>query len=351
VLLKSNCRTGTCPACRKVKLIHLVFLFLARDTKSTAGALGARLTSEQGVATEGDGKMEGKQQPAYLTQEHYRELDIRYNAEQRAVWCYLWPTTRPCCTPELLTELEHFHRTIEHRTKLDAEAGERDGLCFLVVASRIPRVFNLGGDLSLFLKLIRAGDREGLLHYAKSCIDLLHVVYHMPITTISLVQGDALGGGFEGALSTHVLIAERQAQMGLPDVLFNLFPVAAYSLLARRLGPARAERLILSGRIYSAEELYDMGVVDVLAENGEGEEVVNTYIKKQYRANNSYQAIHKVRDIYQPLSYDELLQIAKVWLDAAMRLSERDLRVMERLAQSQEKLVVFRPPSEVKQLA
>jgi len=326
-------------------------LFLAGDTKSTAGALGARLTSEQGVATEGDGKMEGKQQPAYLTQEHYRELDIRYNPGQRAVWCNLWPTSRPCCTPELLTELEHFHCAIEHRIKLDANSNKQNELCFLVIASRVPGVFNLGGDLALFLKLIRAGDREGLFRYVKACVDLLHVTYHMPITTISLVQGDALGGGFEGALSTRVLIAERQAQMGLPDVLFNLIPVAAYSLLARRLGPARAERFILSGRVYSAEELYDMGVVDVLAENGEGEEAVSTYIKKQSRANNSYQAIHKVRDIYQPLSYDELLQIAKVWLDAAMRLSERDLRVMERLAQSQEKLVVLRPPAEVKQLA
>ena len=296
--------------------------------------------------------MDDKQQAqACYTQEHYRELDIRYDLKQRAIWCHMWPSSRPCCTPELLAELEHFHRAIEHRIKLNTENGKRDELCFLVLASRVPGVFNLGGDLTLFLKLIRAGDREGLFRYVKSCVDLLHVGYHMPITTISLVQGDALGGGFEGALSTHVLIAERRAQMGLPDVLFNLIPVAAYSLLARRLGPARAERLILSGRVYSAEELYEMGVVDVLAENDEGEEAVNAYIKKQSRANNSYQAIHKVRDIYQPLNYDELLQIAKVWLDAAMRLSERDLRVMERLAQSQDKLVVLRPVTEVKQLA
>jgi DSF synthase len=94
-----------------------------------------------------------------------------------------------------------------------------------------------------------------------------------------------------------------------------------------------------------------MGVVDILAENGEGEKAVSAYIRKQSRANNSYQAIHKVRQIIHPLQYDELLQVAKVWLDAAMRLSERDLRVMERIAQSQEKLVVFQPPAEVKQLA
>jgi DSF synthase len=296
--------------------------------------------------------MDAKQQAqTHLTHENYRELVIHYNPEQKATWCYMWPTSHPCCTPELIAELDHFNRAIEHRAKLDAENSKRDEPCYLVIASRIPGVFSLGGDLGLFLKLIRAGDREGLFRYVKSCIDLLFVTYHMPITTISLVQGDALGGGFEGALVTHVLIAERQARMGLPDVLFNLFPVAAYSLLARKLGPARAQRLILSGRIYSAEELYEMGVVDVLAENGEGEEAVSSYIKKQNRANNTYQAIHKVRDIYQPLNYEELLQISNIWVDAALRLSERDLRVMERIAQSQEKLVLLHPQTEAKQLA
>lgn len=293
--------------------------------------------------------MDSKQQKngLFLPKDSYRELITRHESEQRAIWCYMQHTSRPCFTPSLLTELEHLHRAIEHHTQLDAEHGLR----FLIIASRVPGVFNLGGDLALFLKLIRAGDREGLFHYAKSCIDLLYVGYNMPITTISLVQGEALGGGFEGALSTHVLVAERKARMGLPDVLFNLFPVAAYSLLARRLGPAQAERLILSGRVYSAEELYEMGIVDVLAENGKGEEAVNNYIKKQNRANNTYEAIHRVRDIYQPLNYDELLQITKIWLDAAMHLTERDLRVMERLAQSQEKLVVLYPSADVKQLA
>src|SRR5512147_630239 len=111
--------------------------------------------------------MDSKQQAhAFFTQEHYHELDIRYEPEQRAVWCYMRPASRPCCTPELLAELEHFHRAIEHRTKLDAETAVRDRLCFLVIASRAHRVFSLGGDLSLFLKLIRAREREGLFRYA-----------------------------------------------------------------------------------------------------------------------------------------------------------------------------------------
>lgn len=297
--------------------------------------------------------MDGKQQAQmYFAQERYHELDVRYDSEQQALWCHKRSSSQPCCTPELFAEVLHVYRTVEHYLRHDAENDKPDMLRYFIVASKIPGVFNLGGDVGLLLRLIRTSDREGLRSYAKSCIDTLYVGYHLPITTISLVQGDAFGGGFEGALVSRVLIAERRAQMGLPESLFNFFPgMGAYSLLARKLGPARAERLILSGRMYSAEELYEMGVVDVLAENGEGEKAVSAYIKKQNRANNSYQAIHKVRQIYQPLSYNELLEIAKLWLDTALRLSERDLRIMERFAQSQEKLVILRPPAEVKQLA
>jgi DSF synthase len=53
------------------------------------------------------------------------------------------------------------------------------------------------------------------------------------MTTISLVQGDALGGGFEAALTSDVIIAEESAQMGLPEILFNLFPAWAPTACSR----------------------------------------------------------------------------------------------------------------------
>lgn len=301
----------------------------------------------------GGGEMDSQQQAqTHFTNNQYQELDVRYDTEQRAIWCYIWPTSRPSCTPALLAEVQHLLHVIEQLARPDLENTRQDTPRYLIMASRVPGVFNLGGDLALFLKLIRSGDREGLYHYAKSSIDIAHAIYTLPITTIALVQGDALGGGFEGALTCRVLIAERHAKMGLPEILFNLFPgMGAYSMLARRLDPARAERLILSGRTFSAEQLYEMGIVDVLADNNQGEEAVYAYIKKHNRARIGYDAIHKVRRIYHPISYDELINIVTIWVDAALQLGERDLRIMERLAQSQEKLVVLKPRAEVKQLA
>ena len=142
------------------------------------------------------------------------------------------------------------------------------------MGSKIRGVYNLGGDLSLFREAITSQNRLQLLAYGRKCIDNLYPWsrnLELPLTTVALVEGDALGGGFECALSASVLVAEESARMGFPEVLFNLFPgMGAYSFLSRKIGRRLTEELITGGNIYSARQLYDMGIVDVLAPDGAG---------------------------------------------------------------------------------
>jgi DSF synthase len=160
--------------------------------------------------------------------------------------------------------------------------------------------------------------------------------YNSSMTTISLVQGEALGGGFESALSSNLIIAERRARMGFPEILFNLFPgMGAYSLLSRRIGMKSAEKMILSGRLYTAEELSELGVVDLLVEDGTGEAAVREFVRRNERHRNGMQAVFSCRQHFQRISYEEMLNITKVWVDAALRLEEKDLKMMSRLARSQ----------------
>ena len=63
---------------------------------------------------------------------------------------------------------------------------------------------------------------------------------------------------------------------------------------------------------------------------------VYRYIKSANRYSNSYNAIRKVRDICNKISYDELMDIAKIWADAAFKLNEKDLKMMTRLIKRQE---------------
>lgn len=269
----------------------------------------------------------------------YKEISMRYDIENQAIWCYFNPKPRPCFSTTMLKELKQVQQSLIDYFHPENTSSQYP-IRYFILASQSPGVFNFGGDLNLFTELIIKRDRDQLLEYATSCIDICYlntVSYHLPLTTISLVEGFALGGGFEAALSSNVLIAEEHAEMGLPESRFNLFPgMGAYSFLARSLGINAAERMITSGKTFNAHELSEMGLVNVLAETGRGHEAVNDYIRKHRRASNSFQAIQSVRQFYNPISYEELLGITQIWVDAALKLKKKDLRKMERIVKAQD---------------
>jgi len=252
------------------------------------------------------------------------------------------PSPRPCFNSTLLSSIASYQDFIRRNNGHINHNGNLVPVKYSVLASRTAGVFNYGGDLGLFHQLIVQQDREGLMKYARACIDVLYpnsVSFGLPLITISLVQGDALGGGFEAALSSNVIIAEESAQFGFPEVLFNLFPgMGAYSLLSRRITQRQAEDMILSGRMYSAGELFDMGLLDKVVEDGAGVDAVYEYVRKMIKKHNSYQAVlNKVRGVVNPLSYKELEDICHIWVDTALQITKRDLRIVQRIVNSQNK--------------
>jgi DSF synthase len=269
---------------------------------------------------------------------NFQQIDTRFDSEFGVMWSIMNPVPRPCFNKTCLNDLLQHHTNLQNTNGKIFSQGNSQQVNYLVLASSVDGVFNLGGDLSVFRTLIQAQDREHLFEYAKLCVENLWTFYNMraPITTVALVQGQAMGGGFESALSAHVLIAEKSAVMGLPEVLFNLFPgMGALSFLSRKVGMSVAEKMVRSGKIYTGEELYQMGVVDVLAEDGQGEYALTNWIKKNHRSLNSFQAINRAKQRVNPLTVDELYDITEIWVDAALRLDERNLKVMDRLVRAQ----------------
>jgi len=268
------------------------------------------------------------------------QFDVEFEPGTGTIWAWFNPVGTPCFSLSLLSDIRAHDSMLETNNGSVPHGGSLHKAKYYVVGSKVPGIFNLGGDLALFMMLIKAGEREALAHYAKLCIDNLYPRirnYHSPtLTTISLIQGDALGGGFETALSSDILVAEENAQLGLPEILFNLFPgMGAFSLLARRIGMRAAEDLITSGRILPAKELHAMGVIDVLAKEGEGEEAVRQWIGEHQKRRNGLQAIFAARREVQPIERSELDRIIDIWVDAALRLEERDLKMINRIVRSQ----------------
>ena len=272
----------------------------------------------------------------------YPHLSTRFDTDYGVLWTEMNPQGIPCCSKELLNDLYHHHKSIENSGGEIQIGNQLYPIQFSVVSSLIPGVFNLGGDLRLFSALIKSKNRQALLKYSILCLDVMFSRmshFKSPLITISLLQGDALGGGLEAALTSDVIIAERSAKLGFPEMLFNLIPGhGAFSLVARKIGVTHAENLILSGKLYSAEELHELGLVDVLAENGKGADAVRDYVAKRSRCSNGYMALQKAKNRFNPVTYQEMLDITNIWVEAALQLGEKDLKVMDRFVRSQHKL-------------
>lgn len=265
------------------------------------------------------------------------ELEVFYEAEARALWTFMRPAYRPSFTPPMLHDFEQWQRLIAKGFgpgKLELD--------YLILGSRAAGVFCLGGDLELFHGLIRAGNRDGLVAYGNRCVEILHRNMHaldLPMITVGLVQGQALGGGFEALLSFDHIVAERGATFGLPEIVFGLFPgMGAHSLLSRKLGTALADRLILSSETYTAEDMFEMGIVQQLAEPGEGVEAVRTFMAKSQRKHAGLVGARRAMRTAAPVALSELRDIVGHWADAALQLGESDLKLMTRLVSAQTRL-------------
>jgi DSF synthase len=265
------------------------------------------------------------------------ELDCLYEAPTATLWTYMRPKGRPSFTQPMLRDFESWQRLIA------ADFGPgKVPLRYLVLGSRSPGVFCFGGDLALFQQLIRMGDRRSLAQYGFRCVEILHRNMHaldLPMLTIGLVEGAALGGGFEALLSFDFLIAERGATFGLPEILFGLFPgMGAHAILSRRIGSAMADRLILSNETYTAEQMYELGLVHQLAEPGEGLKTCREFIKRAERRHPGLVNSRKATKRTRPIELAELKDIVELWADAALQLTEQDLKVMNRLTRAQERV-------------
>ena len=118
--------------------------------------------------------------------------------------------------------------------------------------------------------------------------------------------------------------------------MFGLFPgMGAHSLLSRKVGTAIADRLIVSSKTYTAQEMFELGLVHELAEPGEGLEACKNFIARSRRRHTGMVNASKAMKMACAVSIEELKRITELWADTALQLREQDLRVMSRLVAAQ----------------
>ena len=282
------------------------------------------------------------------------QLDCHYDAADATLWTFMRPHGRASFNAGLLADFAAWQRAIDEGFagaggSFEGDAARagakvpgddpRPPLDWLVLGSRMPGVFCYGGDLDLFARLIRSGDRDGLIAYGRACVTILHRNWQAlgrRLVTVGRVAGDALGGGWEALMSFDVVIAERGTRFSLPEISFGLFPgMGAHAMLSRKVGSAVAQRIIGSGTTMTAEALHELGLVHVLAEPGDAVATTRAFIRRERRRHAGLVGAQAAMRLANPLTLDELVDIVTLWADTALRLSDSDVRLMERIVGAQ----------------
>lgn len=271
----------------------------------------------------------------------FQDLEVAYDAESRSVWMNYKVTAPHCYSLAMLLEAVQLRESL--RALAQSRYAEQWPIRYFVMNSNKAAVFSLGGDLATFAASVRKRDKDSLLTYAYVCIDVMYGLTSalgLPIVTVSTVRGQCLGGGFEGAMATDFLIAEENAKLGVPEVAFNTFPgMGAVTFLKRRLGAALAEQIIATGAAYSAREMHELGVVDVLAP---GDGLRETALEWMCEGGEERwlrrRALADLRRDCFPITREELLRVVELWVDCSFSIGESDLRHMERLVAAQGRL-------------
>jgi len=233
-------------------------------------------------------------------------------------------------------------------TQIVDEALERylhRGNRFKILASAQRGIFSLGGDLAFFVDCILRQDRNGLASYATLAVDAIvnNLSGHgaCNLGTLALVNGETQGGGFEAALSCHLLVAERGSHFGFPEPLFGMFPgMGGQALLAARVGGAVATRILRGSNRYPAEFLYDIGVVDYLVEPGTGTAWASRIVSRaQIATSAEAHRLAERREQLRTVTRGELDDSVARWTEQAMALNERQLRTMKYIIEMQSRRV------------
>lgn len=111
--------------------------------------------------------------------------------------------------------------------------------------------------------------KEEATQLLKAFHSLIRLLLTVEVPTAALVQGRALGGGAELALSCDFVFAETGSSFGFPEIRLGVFPPVASVLLERRVGRTKAADLILCGAAMTAEAAERRGLINALVNPGD----------------------------------------------------------------------------------
>lgn len=269
------------------------------------------------------------------------QIGLAYEAAIKTIWVTLRPEPKPVFTLGLLISINKVQRAIH--ALWGPERYAQSPVRFLAYRAEGP-IFTLGGDIEFYLDCIAKGDRPSLEEYARLSTDgVLWSASSLngAAITMTTVHAQALGGGIDAPRSCNVMIAERTAMFSYPEIKFNHYPISAVAILSRRVGPAKAHKILSSGAEYSAEEFAELGVLDAVVDPGQGEEWVRQYAAETLRFHSARLDLfrsffhHGAEALKADLSY-----LAQKWTDCMLRMAPAEISRLQRINTAQDRILM-----------
>ena len=159
-------------------------------------------------------------------------------------------------------------------------------------------MFSAGADLDWMARGAEL-DREGILAEARALHDMLAAIDRLPQAVVGRVQGAAIAGGVGLAAVCDAVVATDDAVFGFSEVKLGIVPAVISPFVIRKVGVSAARELFVTGRRFSAERAFELGLVHHVVPAARLDEAVDTYVSELRTSNPAAVAAAKtlVRDV------------------------------------------------------
>jgi len=167
------------------------------------------------------------------------------------------------------------------------KVGADESIKVIIITGAGEKSFCAGADISYMVNI----DPITAEKYASSAQSVLNKIERLDKPVIGAVNGYALGGGCELAMVCDIRIASSNAKLGQPEVTIGIPPGwGGTQRLMRLVGPAKAKELVFTGKMVSAEEAFQLGlvnsVISLTSDDNLPTEVAKDDKEKQKERNN-----------------------------------------------------------------
>jgi enoyl-CoA hydratase/carnithine racemase len=214
---------------------------------------------------------------------------------------------------ETLEELERLAAALPQLSN-DAHA--------VILYSTLKAGFSAGADLRELYERSQGMEKSAAVRGVREFLERIHRVMNAldaaPLTTIAAVHGVTFGGGFELALVSDIIIADRMARFCFPELRLGLIPgFGGIPRLKRDLGNAVVRDLLLTGRSFNVMKAQQIGLVSQIAAEGEALRVARATASQVGKFDR--RTATAAKEFVKPIPYDELKREIEIFCDLYTR--------------------------------